>query len=658
MAQDQGLFGQLGIRFDNISNEFDNFSKNRKLLDTYINVAGQIGGAIGDTTAAGVSAITPQPVIDFAKEILGEGYARYANSPLGKEIATQIKENPESAKLIGNTFNILGAVPVASLLKNSVKKISQGPKNIREKGKKEGLVATLTPEMFHNIAEQMPVHMRGGKSVGDVVDLFRTLQNKFGKLPANKQKLVRTLKEIATGTNKKIGTGVNFYGTSAQQILAMMGEGIDAVGPALNAYFNPQQIANRRVKAVPERSIKEIAKLRKEGRHLDADGEAAMQTTIALLNNKYAPLLNKQNYTGAPRSLQYDLPKIKEELFGGKSGVFNPIPESIANRHLAHLKVAHGLDNTQDIKILVKRPHKDLIGREVAGAGYSTGSVLQRGLANGSLLKTWKSIQTQVNKKLFKGDIPSEGMIEMMQISGGLSKSNIMKFNKAYNKNNKTKVEFGAQDILTKLVKARELRSRGLKYDKKILDTWEINLKNPMGKVRDDLGNVISNAKSPLGNAKNYNGGAHISTSYISSNKELGGMNQAITAMLGKVDPSQKGMVYTTGSDVGNLLGVGGRTGGNQVITAVPTQTVNYLKRDFYTEKKLVKHKAQKNRWTNFDSLDDIRKNQKQNKEMFEGMTDYDVPIRLGDWVEAVIRNGRVVLISSQVDQIDNSTKE
>ena len=38
---------------------------------------------------------------------------------------------------------------------------------------------------------------------------------------------------------------------------------------------------------------------------------------------------------------------------------------------------------------------------------------------------------------------------------------------------------------------------------------------------------------------------------------------------------------------------------------------------------------------------------------MFEGMTDYDVPIRLGDWVEAVIRNGRVVLISSQVDQIE-----
>tara|TARA_R110000751_G_scaffold17133_2_gene53346 strand:+ start:491 stop:2584 length:2094 start_codon:yes stop_codon:yes gene_type:complete len=669
MAQDQGLFGQLGGRYKAVQDGWAKTPTKSAYLERGSNAvppvvttaardvlktAGHIGGGIGDVFAAIAGAVVPEAVKDYAKEVMVEGYARGRNTPVGKTIVKLMKEYPDSASAIGDFFNVLGIIPATSSLIQYGKQLGGAKKNISQSGVKEGLAKTLAPNFLHNIAEQMPVHMRGGILTGDTVDLFRTLQNKFGKLPENKQKLVRTLKELYKGENKKVGTGTNFYGNAIQQVLAIMGESLDATIPALVSYLSPQKIANRRVHGVPERSINEMKRKKKEGDLLGVSGEAKMQTTIAFQNPKApVPLLNKQDYTGPPRSLQYELPKIKEELFGGKSGVFNPVPESISNRHLAHVKAAHGLDNTQDIKILVKRPHKDSIGREVSGAGHSTGSVLQRGLANGSLLKTWKSIQTEVTKKPFKGDIPSEGMIEMMQISAGLSKSNIMKFNKAYNKNNKTNVKFGAKDILHKLVKARELRSRGIKHDTKILDTWEKNLENPMGKVRDDLGNVISNAKSPLGNAKNYNGGAHTGTTYISSNKELGGVNQIITAMIGKVEPSQRGMVYTTASDVGNLLGVGGRTGGNQMITVIPTQIVNYLKKDSYTKKGRVKHKADAKRWSNPDSKNVIKKDLKQLSETIDGMADYDVPIRLGDNVEAVKRNGKVVLIVSQIDQIE-----
>jgi len=618
MAEKQGMWDSFTKQANYRINQADKALDDPNLLGAYLGVAGAAGGAVGDVSAAAFEAITPQAAEDYLKDVMGEAYSRYSGTKLGKELVDLVKNNPKGAGYIGSAVNILGALPLLSSLKKYGMQAIKTPSLMKKDGLVEGGLKGLLPDFSADIAQHMPVHMRGGISIGDTADAIKAARVALGK---EVQGPTRTMGEILKGDNKAIGTGVNFYGPRLEQALSIIGEGIDGVVPALRAAMSPAALAQLEAKGITMSSLQVLNKLRREGNPLAEAGELQMQNLMYRGNSPTVPPLfkpgqplNLEVEIGKPRSLTLEEPSLRQDIFGGLQGKFRKIPDEIADRHMNHIKNGHQLDPMKDTTVTVKRPQSEGIGEEAAGAAFKTGSTLTRGFANGSLMNAWKGIQGKVTGQKFKGDIPSEGLIELMQISGGMTKENIRKYNKLYNKQNGTKVKLGGTDILVKLMKARAVKASGRTPnvdEDKVLKAWD---NNDLSTIKDDLGNIISDRNSPNGNMRDYNGGAHTSTSHISMNKELGGLNTVFSLMMGKV--KNKGRAYATVSDVSDLKGVGGKRDSKQVMTVSPTQVINTLQKDMYTPSGRVAHKADKARFSNPTSSQAIQQGTRELEEL------------------------------------------
>ena len=518
----------------------------------YVRGAGAIAGGIGDLMAYPLEAITPQ--------FVSEGIASLARSAIetkpGKYLMNLAKENPEIAKDLGALVNIVGIIPVARIatqsgaagLKAMAKASREGKssKQIISEGVKK---SASRPEFISDITRNMPTLQRGGP-VGDIIDAVK------GQ---------RTPKEILTGTNKFVGSGLPFY---PYGLLSSGGEALGALPYAALEAVSPRALARREGTGRSLRSWPEEKALLKDQK-LDVNqggrsGSELMQLSMQLTTTGKLP---KHMGPGTPIFDYYYKTgpmDIDVDSVGIKSSAFKGIPDNIADRHLHHIRNAHSLNPNKKTNVLIKRPERDGIGMEFVGAKTTTAPIL-RGFNNGSLLKTYE--------KVYGSKVDPKGMIEVTQLINGLSNKNLGKLKNVLGQ----KKELSRSETFKYLLEARKKSQSGKKLsftEKRYLNAWE-EIGNPLATIKDTKGNIISN--SNLADIVIPEDGLiHSTGSFLSSNKELGGVNYFLTTDIKNLKS------YVTGSDKADLFDMEGGKDSVQLLITVPTQVINHNSKKAY----------------------------------------------------------------------------
>tara|TARA_R100000234_G_scaffold120015_1_gene104859 strand:- start:1947 stop:3797 length:1851 start_codon:yes stop_codon:yes gene_type:complete len=573
MAEEDGLFTNRARQFREAA------ALGPSNPRAYLRGAGAIAGGIGDLMAVPLEAITPQFVED--------GIAAVARSAIetkpGKYLMNLAKENPEIAKDLGALVNIIGVVPVARIatqsgtagLKAMAKATREGksPKQIVSEGIKK---SASRPEFISDITRNMPTLQRGGP-VGDVIDAVR------GQ---------RTPKEILTGTNKFVGSGLPFY---PYGLLSSGGEAFGALPYAALEAINPYALARREGTGRSLRSWSEEKALLKDQKlnvnQGGRSGSELMQLSMQLTTTGKLP---KHMGPGTPIFDYYYKTgpmDIDVDSVGIKSSAFKGIPDNIAERHLHHIRNAHSLNPNKKTNVLIKRPERDGIGMEFVGAKTTTAPIL-RGFNSGSLLKTYE--------KVYGSKVDPKGMIEVTQLMNGLSDKNLKKLGEAMGQNTP-----GRTNAFKFLLKARKKSQSGKKLnntEERYLNAWE-EIGNPLATIKDTNGNIVSN--SNLADIVIPDDGLiHSTGSFLSSNKELGGVNYFLTTDIKNLKS------YVTGSDKADLFDMEGGKDSVQLLITVPTQVINH------TSKK--KYKFDKSRMRSKNT----KQNRKAKKEMAQHRQD------------------------------------
>jgi hypothetical protein len=517
----------------------------------YLRGAGAIAGGVGDLLAYPLEAITP--------EFVEEGIASIARSAIdtdyGKYLMNLAKENPEIAKDLGALANIIGVIPIAKIatqsgtvgLKAMIKaaKEGNGVKQVISKGIKK---AASSPKFISDVTRNMPTLQRGGP-VGDVVDAVT------GK---------RTPKEILTGTNKFVGSGIPFY---PHGLFSSGGEALGAIPYAALEAVNPLDLARRAGTARSKRSRSEEKALLKDQKlNVNMGGRSGSELMQLNMHIATTGKLPKDMGPGTPIFDYYYKTgpmDINIEGLNIKNSAFKGMPDNIADAAMHHIRNVHNLDPNKKTNILIKRPERDGIGMEFVGAKTTTAPIL-RGFNNGSLLKTYKGV--------YGKEVDPRGMIEVTQLMNGLTKKNLGKLESVLGAK-----KLSRSKTFEYLLKARKKTQWGEKlssHEKRYLNAWEA-IGNPLAKVKDTNGNVISNS-----NLRDIvipeDGLIHSTGSFLSSNKELGGVNYFLTT------DTKKLKSYITGSDKADLFDMEGGKNSVQLVVTVPTQVINHTSKKAY----------------------------------------------------------------------------
>ena len=557
----------------------------RDIPGTALDLAGEAAGLLGDVIAAPIEAMTPQPVLDYLSDVVGEGVARYGGTDLGKAIKQQIKENPKEARHLMSAANILGIGPLAKMLTKSAKGSIQGAVKNKDKGVKAQAKAALfggLPDFMSSLARNMDTHQRGGRTFGDPVDAFNNIKNKISPKEGAK---VRSFKEIATGRNKFLGSGVNFY---QNPILATLGEAIDAAPATLMESVRPGLLARNEATGRAYRSWNEARRLKEDRDNLGRSGTELMQRQMAEgINKKPAPLapygspLDVDQRVGEPLDLHKEGLAVKKRILKG-------VPAVIATEHLRHLREVWGIDPSETTMMHTIRAGKDSAAMEASGAKRTSGTLLS-GWEDGSLWKTYKEV-TGVK------DMSAKDVIESTQVAGAVTKENRMKLKDHFDHGESSfiakfstlageKIPTKNQTVLPsgKLIKvllsARHKEANGIKLGKqeqKYLDGWEA-IGNPVMQLKDYSGNIISSKtvngiKEPVGSMITGQG------SFLSQGKERGGVNYKFTTDMNAKDTAGNSVVRSTisNSDVSDLASYPGPKGSDNLLIAVEAQTISH----------------------------------------------------------------------------------
>tara|TARA_R110002072_G_scaffold118073_3_gene249297 strand:+ start:16387 stop:18222 length:1836 start_codon:yes stop_codon:yes gene_type:complete len=534
---------------------FDDYERRKKQFNeatslgfsnprAYLRVPGAVAGGIGDLMAAPLEAITPQ----FVTDAIGSLAQKAIQTDGGKYLMKLAKENPEIAKDLGSLVNIVGIIPVARIatqsgtagVKAMAKAVIEGKgfKKIVSEGVKK---SASRPEFVSDITRNMPTLQTGGP-VGDVIDLVK------GQ---------RTPKEILTGTNKFVNSGLPFY---PYGLLSSGGEAIGALPYAALEAIRPNALARREGTGRSLRSWSEEKALSKDRKsNVNMGGRAGMEAMQLSMQYATTGKLPKNMGPGTPifDYIYKTAPMDIADNLGIKSSAFKGIPDNIADRHLHHIRNAHSLNPNKKTNVLIKRPERDGIGKEFAGSNRKTAPIL-RGFATGSLLKAYKNI--------YGTKVDPRGMIEITQLINGLSNKNLKELGKALKQNTPKRTE-----TFEYLLAARKKSQSGEKLtsdEKRYLNAWE-EIENPLATIKDTKGNIISN--SNLADIVIPEDGLiHSAGSFLSSNKELGGVNYFLTTDIKNLKS------YITGSDKADLFDMEGGKNSIQVLITVPTQVINH----------------------------------------------------------------------------------
>jgi len=577
MADERNMFERRFSQFMEGLNKYGRYTPeglnpNANQLRATLRTTGAGAGLFGDILAylpeQAIKAITPDSVKEAAKE--GIDYL-INDTSIGRGIVELAKENPEEAKDVLNAVEITGAIPILGMFgkggAEATRRVLSG--GTARQRVKQGLGGALTGSSFPIMnARNMNTLVRGGM-FGDIVDLSKAL--------AGSDAAKRTVGEIVRREGRGPDTGIPFYGPF--KVAGGLGEMATALPYTFANMLKPKEVAKTRATGIATGARREIETAS------NPRGSLVMQIQMRKQAGQAEPPLMKSD---SPLMLHSRL--IDEvDLFDPKNDkvirdtMFKDVPDSIATRHLDHIKVVHGQDPNVPTSFAVKPPKSDSVGRESLGLN-KTGHFLMRELNMGDLVKETAKIYgvdklspkqlvdlnqiamgitDDVAKRMAKG----EGPVELLDGVGEVPMMVPTKLNQTL----KVK-DLKPRNAVKFVVKARAKQEAGKplnRFEKAYLEAWE-NQGSPVGTIKDGNGNVISNSnynKIPDkvdGDTITYSG------SYLSSNKELGGVNFVSTIDL------NTNKNYVTTSDASDLFGLGGGPkGAPNLIIGVPTQVID-----------------------------------------------------------------------------------
>tara|TARA_R100000700_G_scaffold19875_1_gene26643 strand:- start:3002 stop:4954 length:1953 start_codon:yes stop_codon:yes gene_type:complete len=594
MTDERSMFERRFSQFMEGLNKYGRYTSeglnpNANSLRASLRTTGAVAGLFGDILAylpeQAIKAITPDSVKEAAKE--GIDYL-INDTSIGRGIVELAKENPEEAKDVLNAVEITGAIPILGMFgkggAEATRRVLSG--GTARQRVKQGLGGALTGSSFPIMnARNMNTLVRGGM-FGDIVDLSKAL--------AGSDAAKRTVGEIVRREGRGPDTGIPFYGPF--KVAGGLGEMATALPYTFANMLNPKEVARTRATGLATGARREIKTAS------NPRGSLVMQTQMRQQAGQPEPPLMKSDSPLMLHSRLID----DVDLFDPKNDklirdtMFKDVPDSIATRHLDHIKVVHGQDPNVPTSFAVKPPKSDSVGRESLGLN-KTGHFLMRELSMGNLLSNTAKVYG-VDK------LSPRQLIDVNQIAMGMTKDVTKKIAdtvKVKNLKPKNAVNF--------VVRARAKQASGKSLSKKeqdYLDAWK-QAGSPVKTIKDGNGNIISNpnySKIP----DNVDGDTITFTgSYLSSNKELGGVNFVSTIDL------NTNKNYVTTSDASDLFGLsGGPKGAPNIIIGVPTQVV-----DLYSTKTVKGATQRHENWRTRQDRPDVDKKMKEGAVKLEKTT-------------------------------------
>lgn len=270
------------------------------------------------------------------------------------------------------------------------------------------------------------------------------------------------------------------------------------------------------------------------------------------------------------------------------------IPNKVTNRFVKHL--VDGPHVKQNSNELYEYQVKGLDTSRTAGIkeseGFRKGSMLVRAFNKGDSEDTITSFDSYI--KAVRGskggtDLSPEESIEFLQLAATLNKDNVNTLNSALRAFNPKAKPMDARQMLDVLAKARHYERTGSRKmsqkQKDIVRAFDsqLKLKNiTMSQVTDDAGRAVGNAD--FSKIKKPEGNVFAQSWFLSSQKELGGVNQAMV-----MDITNK-TNYSMISDGHDIFGEA-PLGGHHLITAQPITKRKWGETGFKVQHKPVVNK-------------------------------------------------------------------
>jgi hypothetical protein len=358
-----------------------------------------------------------------------------------------------------------------------------------------------------------------------------------------------------------------------------------AVAPAIKESIDPTAVAQRRVLGISDRKLDDWAS------DVGKDADLTAISISRQLPNTENTLL--ENSIVALKYLDSRIPK--EDTARLATGIGNgfrttgEIPESIVNRALRHLTDGPHIKNPKtSYEYQIKDPAAaSNLGYVESVAAAKTGAPITRAL-RGKVTDTYLSTinnirKTQGEKALTQ--LSSKNMVEFMQVSSTLDKTAMTAL--------KSKGVTGQDSEVVKRVltaRAKQAAGKPLKEkQEKLLTTFNELIdsgKIKFAKVSDEAGNSVGSRN--LNDVKRPEGHLFTQQSFVSRQKELGGMNVFVA-----IDPETQKM-YTMLSDGHDIFGQT-PVGGTHLITTFPLIESSYKTGSKWSNKQIKTRNTKEN---------------------------------------------------------------
>lgn len=467
---------------------------------------------------------------------------------------------------LGTIGDVLAAVPdaifeAAGINKKVAEVIQKGLDT--EAGKKLVKLAEDNPEYAGDIGalfDAVSVIPSAKYAKNVVNDVLHNVATKVeGGAPGDAIQAVR--EKIAQVRNVPAPEKPNFYNAPALQPLLIAGSSVDGLWGALNDRFNPFQAANTRASGFTTNRRREIDNAMKAGKELDAAGSAAAGRTLNEQRyNTDTPMYPKGSPLDKYQYATTQIPSTDVETLMQRMGG-RDIPKEVTERHLKDLQVnmlsgKSGWD--EKLNSIFNAPEYgttvDILNPN-AFRSHAEMADLPMDRAPGTALN-----------KMFKEE-------RLAALPEGTTQFELSKAAKtADNTNWRLANKMGSKVDATKyILKAVEKQKSGLPLNEKeakAMSAYEKTKVNPTD-----------------------NGFTHSGTSYVSGQKQLGGVHQASSI--------KDKDIYNTVSDRHNLFGMSFIDPAVDKVAVFPTQKRTVGKEGLTTE-------ARQSRYMNREDVNTI----------------------------------------------------
>ena len=409
----------------------------------------------------------------------------------------------------------------------------------------------------------------------------------LGYGPRVAKSMIKSAGNVLNRTAENMPTHIeNFYsGNPVAPYVSFGKEFSKAVPSAIAESTSATQRANKRVLGVSPTKMKDI---------VGAKGDGADLTAISIqrqLPNTQNTLLEK-----SPIALSYLDSRIPRENvaqiakgIGSGFRAEGSVPDTVVQRATKHLTNGpHVTKPKQTYEYQIKDPAAaSNLGYVESVAAAKTGAPITRAL-RGKVTDTYLSTinnirKTQGEKALTQ--LSSKNMVEFMQVSSTLDKTAMTAL--------KSKGVTGQDSEVVKRVltaRAKQAAGKPLKEkQEKLLTTFNELIdsgKIKFAKVSDEAGNSVGSRN--LNDVKRPEGHLFTQQSFVSRQKELGGMNVFVA-----IDPETQKM-YTMLSDGHDIFGQT-PVGGTHLITTFPLIESSYKTGSKWSNKQIKTRNTKEN---------------------------------------------------------------